>query len=262
MADFMAEEFFMAGELVLLVDRKDRRYLIRLEAGQDFHTHQGVVSHDEIIASKEGATVRSSGGGKFLVYRPTLADYILKMPRGAQVIYPKDIGAILMFADIAPGQKILETGIGSGALSLSLLRLGTEVTGYDINERFAERAKANVAGFLGADALKHYKVKIHDSYEGLEEENFDRLLLDLPEPWRVIPHAHEVVRAGGIVLAYSPSIIQVSRFTQACTQAGFGEIETLEVLHRGWHVEGQAVRPNHRMVAHTGFLTRARVLGG
>lgn len=251
---------FEAGDLALLVDRKGRRYLVKLAPGQEFHTHTGVVSHDDIISVAEGVVVRSSGNGRFVAYHPTLSDYILKMPRGAQVIYPKDIGAVLMFADIAPGQKILETGVGSGALSLALLRLGAEVTGYDISDKFAERAKANVENFLGPDALKNYKVKIQDSYEGIAEGGFDRMLLDLPEPWRLVPYMSEVLRPGGIALAYSPSIIQVSRFRQACSEAEFKEAETIEVLQRGWHVQGQAVRPDHRMVAHTGFLTRVRVL--
>jgi len=250
---------FEAGDLALLVDRKGRRYLVKLVAGQQFHTHTGVVAHDDIISLAEGAVVRSGGSGRFMAYRPTLSDYILKMPRGAQVIYPKDIGAVLMFADIAPGQKILETGVGSGALSLALLRLGAEVTGYDISHKFAERARANVANFLGAEALEHYQVKIQDSYEGIAEGGFDRMLLDLPEPWRLVPYMSEVMRPGGIALAYSPSIIQVSRFRQACAEAEFTSTDTIEVLQRGWHVQGQAVRPDHRMVAHTGFLTRVRV---
>lgn len=252
---------FCAGELALLLDRKGRRYLIRLKAGASFQSHTGTLPHDDIISSPPAVELRNSGGSRFTAYRPTLEDYILKMPRGAQVIYPKDLGAILMFADIAPGQKILESGIGSGALSMALLRIGAKIVGYEINEQFAERAHANVREFLGAAALKRYNVKIADSYAGIKHRGFDRMLLDLPEPWRVVPHAPSAVRAGGIVLSYSPSILQVSQFTEACHQAGLGEVETIEVLHRGWHVKGQAVRPDHRMVAHTGFLTRAKILG-
>ena len=253
---------FAPGELALLVDRKDRRYLIRLAPGEEFHTHAGVLLHDHILATAAGSEVRASSGSRFVAHHPTLADYILKMPRGAQIIYPKDIGAILMLADIAPGQKILETGVGSGALSLALLRLGVEIVGYDLNEKFAERAQANVAGFLGAEALERYTVKIHDSYTGIPDQGFDRVLLDLPEPWQVVPHLAQAARNGALALAYSPSAIQVSQFCEACEAAGFVELETLEVMHRGWHVKGSAVRPNHRMVAHTGFLTRARIVHG
>ena len=247
-----------AGEQVLLIDRKQRRYLIRLAAGEEFHTHSGIVPHDQIIGEQEGIELRTASGSVFQIWRPTLSDYILKMRRGAQVIYPKDIGTILMYADIVPGMKILETGVGSGALSLALLRFGAEITGYEMSEEFAERAKRNVAGFLGEEALSRYRVEIRDSYEGIDGSDYDRVLLDLPEPWQVAPHARDALVPGGIVLAYTPSILQASKFREACQQHKFLAAETIEVLHRGWHIEGQAVRPDHRMVAHTGFLTKAR----
>ena len=247
-----------AGEQVLLVDRKQRRYLVRLAAGAEFHTHSGILPHDQIIGEQEGIELRTASGSVFQIWRPTLSDYILKMRRGAQVIYPKDIGTILMYADIAPGMKILETGIGSGALSLALLRFGAEITGYEISEEFAERARRNVAGFLGEEALDRYRVEIRDAYEGIDGSDYDRVLLDLPEPWQVAPHAIEALAPGGIILAYTPSIMQASKFREACQQHKFLAAETIEVLHRSWHIEGQAVRPDHRMVAHTGFLTKAR----
>ena len=247
-----------AGEQVLLVDRKQRRYLVRLAAGEEFHTHSGILPHDQIIGEQEGVELRTASGSVFQIWRPTLSDYILKMRRGAQVIYPKDIGTILMYADIAPGMKILETGIGSGALSLALLRFGAEVTGYEISEEFAERAQRNVAGFLGEEALSSYRIEIRDAYEGIDGSDFDRVLLDLPEPWQVAPHARDALAPGGIILAYTPSILQASKFREACQQHKFLAAETIEVLHRSWHIEGQAVRPDHRMVAHTGFLTKAR----
>ena len=247
-----------AGELVLLIDRKQRRYLIRLCEGSEFHTHSGIVPHDEIIGQQEGTELRTATGSVFQIWRPTLSDYILKMRRGAQVIYPKDIGAIVMYADIAPGMKILETGIGSGALSLALLRLGANITGYEISQEFADRAQQNVADFLGDDALSRYHIEIRDSYEGIDGTDFDRAILDLPEPWQVVPYARDALVPGGIILAYTPSITQASKFREACLQHNFLAAETIEVLHRSWHIEGQAVRPDHRMVAHTGFLTKAR----
>lgn len=249
-----------AGDLVLLVDQKSRRYLVELSVGGEFGTHAGVVPHDAIIGQPEGAHASSTRGQAFRVYRPTLSDFILEMPRGAQVIYPKDIGPILMMADIGPGMRVFESGVGSGALSMGMLRAGATITGYEIREDFAARAKKNVARFLGEEVTDRYDVQIRDSYEAIDERNIDRVVLDLPEPWNVVPHLPEVLRAGGIFLSYSPSITQVTQVRTALKRAGFSEASTTEVLHRSWHIDGPAVRPDHRMVAHTGFLTTARLL--
>jgi len=246
------------GERVLLVDAKERRYLISLRAGASFHTHVGIVDHDNLIGTPEGSTVLGSTGRRFLVVRPTLSDAVLKMPRGAQVIYPKDLGAILIEADIAPGDRVLEAGVGSGALSMALLRAGADVVGYELRDDFAERARSNVASMLGPDA--RYRVEIRDVYEGIDESGLDRILLDLPEPWRVLPHAARALRPGGILCAYLPSINQTSQLRAALEHHGFGMASTLEVLHRTWHVEERSVRPDHRMVGHTGFLSSARLL--
>ncbi len=247
-----------AGDRILLVDAKERRYLITLRAGANFHTHAGIVDHDDLIGGREGATILGSTGRRFLAVRPTLSDAVLKMPRGAQVIYPKDLGAILIEADIAPGVRVLEAGVGSGALSMALLRAGAEVVGYELREDFAERARSNVAA-MGAGSDR-YRVEIRDVYQGVEEEGLDRILLDLPEPWRVLPHAGGALRPGGILCAYLPTINQTSQLRAALDQSGFGLASTLEVLHRTWHVETRSVRPDHRMVGHTGFLTTARLL--
>jgi tRNA (adenine57-N1/adenine58-N1)-methyltransferase len=247
-----------AGERVLLVDAKQRRYLITLRPGASFHTHVGIVDHDDLIAAREGSTILGSTGRRFLVVRPTLSDAVLKMPRGAQVIYPKDLGAILMEADIAPGVHVLEAGVGSGALSMALLRTGAEVVGYELRDDFADRARANVAAMLG-DAAP-YRVELRDVYEGIGERGLDRILLDLPEPWRVLPHARSAMRPGGILCAYLPSINQTAQLRHALDECGFGMATTLEVLHRTWHIEDRSVRPDHRMVGHTGFLTSARLL--
>ena len=250
---------FEPGEPVLLIDRKSRRYLFDLAAGREFHTHTGVISHDEIIGVPEGTRLRSTRGSYFLALRPTLADAVLKMPRGAQVIYPKDIGPILMLADIFPGARVLEAGVGSGALSMALLRAGAVVTGYERREDFCARARANVERFCGSGALERYRTEVRDVYEGIDETELDRVVLDLPEPWQVVPHASVALRTGGILLAYTPSIVQVQRLRRALDDSPFDLHETVEVLQRGWHVEGDAVRPNHRMVAHTGFLTVSRL---
>ncbi len=252
---------FEAGERVLLFDTKGRRYLVQLAAGGEFHTHAGPVPHDDLIGREEGLVLRSSRGARYTAVRPTLAEVVLKMPRGAQVIYPKDLGPILIMADVFPGARVFESGLGSGALSMALLRAGAEVTGYEIRPDFAARAQANVAAFLGAEILDHYHVEIRDAYDGVDETGFDRAVLDLPEPWRVVKAAETALRPGGILVAYLPTIGQVSTYRDTLERSAFGLAETIEVLQRSWHVEGQSVRPDHRMVAHTGFLTSARLLG-
>jgi tRNA (adenine57-N1/adenine58-N1)-methyltransferase len=250
-----------AGERVLLIDNKKRRYLVVLQPGGEFHSHSGFVSHDDVIGGAEGMQARSTRGTSYQVLRPTLADFVLKMPRGAQVIYPKDLGPILMMADIFPGARVLESGVGSGALSMTMLRAGAVVTGYELREDFANRAQANVSSFLGEEAMGRYDVHLRDCYEGIDGTGFDRVVLDLPEPWNVVKHAQGALAGGGILLAYTPSITQAVQLREAMEESDFAMAETIEVLNRSWHIEGQAVRPDHRMVAHTGFLTSARLLG-
>ena len=251
-----------AGELIMLVDRKKRRYLTTLKDGGEFHSHAGALPHDDVIGQEEGQEFRSGKGAAYLVVRPTLSDFVLKMKRGAQVIYPKDLGPILIQADIFPGARVLESGLGSGALSMTLLRAGANITGYEVREDFAEQAVANVSEFLGEEVLERYDVHVRSSYEPFEHSDFDRVVLDLPEPWEVVPHTTDTLVTGGLILAYTPSIIQAAKFKSALNEHGFGMAETMEVLNRGWHVEPDqnAVRPDHRMVAHTGFLTTARKL--
>jgi tRNA (adenine57-N1/adenine58-N1)-methyltransferase len=251
---------FQAGDRVLLVDSKQRRYLVTLAEGGEFHSHAGFVPHEQLIGQEDGTVVTSTRNAKYTAFRPTLTDFVLKMPRGAQVIYPKDLGPLLLLADVYPGARGFESGVGSGAMSMTLLRAGAEVFGYELREDFAARARRNVESFLGADALERYDVEVRDSYEGIDHRDVDRVVLDLPEPWRVVPHAEKVLRPGGIFVAYTPSIVQVSQLRQALDASGFQLPETVEVLNRTWHVEGASVRPDHRMVAHTGFLTHARLL--
>ena len=247
-----------AGERVLLVDPRGRRYLVRLAAGGAFHTHAGIVAHDDLIGRAEGSAVAASTGRRFLAFRPTLAEVVLKMPRGAQVIYPKDLGAILLAADVGPGMRVLEAGVGSGALSMALLRAGAQVVGYEIRPDFAAQARANVKALLGEEVP--YRVEGRDVYEGIEETGLDRVVLDLPEPWRALPHVRRALRSGGILLSYLPSITQVAELRRELDRQGFAMAETAELLRRTWHVEARSVRPDHRMVAHTGFLTTARLL--
>jgi tRNA (adenine57-N1/adenine58-N1)-methyltransferase len=251
---------FEPGERVLLFDTKGRRYLVSLEKGGEFHSHTGTVAHDAILGQEDGSTARSSRGARYIAVRPTLAEVVLKMPRGAQVIYPKDLGPILVMADIFPDARVLEAGLGSGALSMTLLRAGADVTGYEIRDDFAARAVANVTSFLGEGVLSRYHVQVRDLYEGIDEKGLDRVLLDLPEPWRAVKHAAGALRPGGIILSYLPSVPQVMTLREALDDAGFAMAETVEVMQRSWHIDGQAVRPDHRMVGHTGFLTSARLL--
>ena len=247
------------GDLVQFLDSKGRRYQAVLTDGKEFHSHSGFVAHAEVIGLPEGSVVRTGRGQGYTVLRPTLAEFILKMPRGAQVIYPKDIGPLLMLADIGPGVRVFETGVGSGALSMAMLRAGAEIVGYELREDFANRARTNVEQFLGTESAARYRVELRDSYDGIDETDLDRVVLDLPEPWQVVPHAAGALHPGGILAAYTPSVMQVAQLRDALAASSFFGAETVEVLQRGWYVEGQAVRPDHRMVGHTGFLTTARL---
>jgi tRNA (adenine57-N1/adenine58-N1)-methyltransferase len=260
--DALPDRSLRAGERVLLIDRKKRRYLVTLEEGAEFHSHSGFIPHASIIGQPEGAVLRSTRGANYSVFRPTLSDFVLKMPRGAQVIYPKDLGAILMHADIFPGARVLESGVGSGALSMTLLRAGAVVHGYELREDFAARARKNVESFCTPEMVDNYSIEVRDCYEGIDLEGLDRIVLDLPEPWQVVPHAEQALRPGGILVAYTPAITQAVALRERLVDTGFQLAETMEVLHRGWNIDGMSVRPDHRMVAHTGFLTHARLLPG
>ena len=250
-----------AGEQIIVVDSKGRQYLVLLDPAGEFHTHTGVVPHTLFLGEDEGVTVRSTTGARYTAVRPTLSEFVLRMPRGAQVIYPKDLGPILLIADIYPGVRVLEAGVGSGALSMTMVRAGADVTGYELRDDFAERAQKNVRSFLGEEAGERYRVQVRDIYDGIDERGLDRIVLDLPEPWQVVKHAQVALRPGGIIVAYTPSIMQAAHFRETLAESDFELAETVEFLRRTWHVEGQAVRPDHRMVAHTGFLTSARLLG-
>lgn len=250
----------VVDDLVLLIDNKDRRYLVTLDTTGEFHSHAGVLPHTELIGQPEGVEVSTTKGQRFRAFRPTLEEFVLAMPRGAQVIYPKDIAPMLMLGDIGPGMKVFESGIGSGALSMALLRAGAHITGYELREDFAAKAKKNVTAFLGEDAHEHYDIHIRSAYDPIDGDDFDRVMLDLPEPWQVVPHAEKAMKPGGVLVAYTPSITQAHRLRDALSLGRFTHASTMEVLNRGWHIEGMAVRPDHRMVAHTAFLTRARLL--
>lgn len=248
---------FASGEKALFIDSKQRRYLVTLNPEGEFHSHSGFVAHANVIGQQPGLVAESTKGSKYIVLRPTLEDFVVEMPRGAQVIYPKDLAPMCMIGDIHPGVRVFETGIGSGALSMTMLRWGAHITGLELREDFLNRASSNVRSFLGEEALNRYDVSLGDSYEEVPDGEFDRVMLDLPEPWRVVPLAENILTPGGLLVAYTPSITQAVQVRESLGK-GWVDQRTLEVLHRTWHIEGMAVRPDHRMVAHTAFLTVAR----
>ncbi|MCX6526400.1 MAG: tRNA (adenine-N1)-methyltransferase [Actinobacteria bacterium] len=259
MSDYKASTF-ASGEKALFIDSKQRRYLLTLDDEGEFHSHSGFVPHATVIGQETGIIVESTKGARYLVLRPTLEDFVVEMPRGAQVIYPKDLAPICMLGDIHPGVRVWETGVGSGALSMTMLRWGANIVGTELREDFLNRARINVRSFLGEEALSRYDVSLGDSYLAPPPGRFDRVVLDLPEPWQVVPHAESVMVGGGILVAYTPSITQAVQVREALSKFWVDQ-RTLEVLHRTWHIEGMAVRPDHRMVAHTAFLTTARFVG-
>lgn len=250
------------GEPVMLLDRKDREYLARLEPGRPISIRGGKIAAADIIGRAEGIAVRSSVNEPFLVFRPSLPQLIPNLPRSAQVIYPKDIGPILVWADLFPGARVVEAGVGAGALSIALLRAvggDGELISYETREDFAEMAKKNVARYFGP--APNWTVNIGDVVAALEETDVDRVILDLPEPWHVIDAAWKSLRPGGILLCYLPTVLQVKGLVDALREdKRFACIETSESLMRFWHFKGMSARPQHRMVAHTGFLTSARRL--
>ncbi len=253
-------ESFLAGGRALLIDEKGREAFVKLREGGQSHTHAGFILHDEILGKPDGYLYTTNTGAHFVALIPGLDDTVLKMPRGAQVIYPKDLGAILIQADIFPGSNVLEAGVGSGAMSMALVRAGANVTGYEIRADFADRALKNVAMLARRGNQGSYRILLRDIYHGISELGYDRVILDLPEPWEVTPHLPGALVAGGRVCAYQTSINQVVEFKHSLVRMGFSFVKTVEVLERGWYIQGRAVRPDHRMVAHTGFLTSARYI--
>jgi tRNA (adenine57-N1/adenine58-N1)-methyltransferase len=253
---------FQPDEPVILLDRKEREYLARLDARRGISIRGGKIAVDGIIGRDEGSVVRSSVNEPFLVFRPSLPQLIPNLPRSAQVIYPKDIGPILLWADLFPGARVVEAGVGAGALSMALLRaIGDtgQLISYEVREDFAELAKKNVARFFGP--APNWMVKMGDVSLDLVENNIDRVILDLPEPWQVIERAWNALRPGGFLLCYLPTVLQVKSLVDALrNDKRFACIETSENFMRFWHFKGMSARPQHRMVAHTGFLTSARRL--
>ena len=250
---------FRPGELALLLDRKSRRYMLTLEETETFHSHLGRLQHDQLIGGSVGGWYRTDRGHTLLAVRPTLGDYVRQMPRGPQIIYQKDLGNIVSFADIYPGATVIEGGLGSGALTAALLRAvgptGRVIT-YEIDESVLPKAMRNI-GRVIPDA-SNLEVKIGSIYEGIDERDVDRVVLDVPEPWQAAGPIADALVMGGVMLSFLPTILQVHRLGGALEQDGrFQLVESMETLLRTWHVTERSVRPDHRMVAHSGFLTTA-----
>ncbi|MDE2938785.1 MAG: tRNA (adenine-N1)-methyltransferase [Chloroflexota bacterium] len=259
---------FQDGDMVLLQDRKARRYLTTLSQGQVFHCHLGRLAHDGLIGHSVGGWYRTDRGHTLLAVRPTLGEFVRQMPRGPQIIYSKDLGNIVAFADIFPGATVVESGLGSGALTAALLRAVGEkgrVITYEIEESVVPRAMANIQRVIPHTA--NLTVTIGDVYQGIEESQVDRVVLDVPEPWQAVAGVADALVMGGIMISFLPTILQVHQLAGALEEDGrFQMIETLETLLRPWHVTERSVRPAHRMVAHSGFLTTSvrcmpRVIG-
>jgi tRNA (adenine57-N1/adenine58-N1)-methyltransferase len=251
------------GDLILLVDKVGRRHRVRLKAGERHSLHSGIVNHDDLIGGPEGVIVTTQLGARLLAVRPTFAEQVTGRVRQAQPIYPKDLGAILVAADLHPGARVLEAGTGTGALTLAALRaVGKDglVVSYEQREEFLEAARRAIVDTFG-EVPPNLTLKLGDVYLGVDERDMDRVLLDLPEPWQAVPAAKAALRPGGIVFAHCPNVSQVQRFFDCLREVrGFGMLEVFEVLQRGWTVRGRSLRPSHRMVAHTGFLCFARRL--
>ena len=252
---------FRAGDLVQLTDTKGRHHTFALQAGKQFHTHKGSFEHDALIGRPEGSVVRTTGGMDYLALRPLLSDYVLSMPRGAAVVYPKDAAQIVAMADVYPGARVLEAGVGSGALTCSLLRAVGDtgsVHSYERREDFAKIAEKNVRSFFGAPHPA-WTLTVGDLVASIEPDEIDRAVLDMLAPWECVDAVAKVLVAGGVLICYVATTTQLSRAVEAIRGHGrFAEPTAWESMVRTWHVEGLAVRPDHRMVGHTGFLVTAR----
>ncbi|WP_037571031.1 tRNA (adenine-N1)-methyltransferase [Phaeacidiphilus oryzae] len=252
---------FQVGDQVQLTDPKGRHHTITLEPGKSFHTHKGAFSHDELIGAPEGTVVRTTGKTEYLALRPLLPDYVLSMPRGAAVVYPKDSGQIITMADIFPGARVVEAGVGSGALSMALLRAvgdSGSLSSYERRSDFAEIAQANVERYFGGPHPA-WRLTIGDLQDNLAETEVDRVVLDMLAPWECLDAVSKALVPGGVLCCYVATTTQLSTTVEALRGHGtFTEPQAWESLVRTWHVEGLAVRPDHRMIGHTGFLLTAR----
>ena len=253
--------YFAAGDRIQLTDPKGKLYSFTITPGKEWHTHKGWIVHDELIGIPEGSVVSTTAGLKFTAFKPLLADYVLTMPRGATIVYPKDAAMIVGLADIYPGARVLEAGVGSGALTISLLRaVGPDGKVNSIERRadFAENAHSNVSNYFG-EKPANWSLSVGDLQDQNFESEYDRVVLDMLAPWECVDLAARALRPGGVFLAYVATTTQLSVTAEALKDDGrFTEPESSETIVRGWHHEGLAVRPQQRMIGHTGFLIQSR----
>jgi tRNA (adenine57-N1/adenine58-N1)-methyltransferase len=253
--------YFQAGDRIQLTDPKGKLYSFTITPGKEWHTHKGWITHDDLIGLPEGSVVSTTAGLKFTAFIPLLADYVLSMPRGATIVYPKDAAMIVGVADIYPGARVLEAGVGSGALTLSLLRaVGPTGSVHSVERRqdFADNATANITDYFG-EKPSNWSLEVGSVQEQIVDGEFDRVILDMLAPWECVEMAAKVLRPGGVFLAYVATTTQLSATAQALKDdCHFTEPESSETIVRGWHHEGLAVRPQQRMIGHTGFLIQSR----
>jgi tRNA (adenine57-N1/adenine58-N1)-methyltransferase len=256
-----SDGYFQAGDRVQLTDPKGKLYSFTITPGKEWHTHKGWITHDDLIGIPEGSVVSTTAGLKFTAFIPLLADYVLSMPRGATIVYPKDAAMIVGSADVYPGSRVLEAGVGSGALTISLLRaVGKDGYLHSIERRddFAKNARENVTNYFG-DAPANWRLDVDSFQDYPHIETFDRVILDMLAPWECVATSADVLRPGGVFLAYVATTTQLSATAEALKEDGrFTEPESSETLVRGWHHEGLAVRPQQRMIGHTGFIIQSR----
>jgi tRNA (adenine57-N1/adenine58-N1)-methyltransferase len=257
----MIDRSFKYGDRVQFTDPKGKLYSITLIAGGEWHTHKGWLKHDEIVGKPEGSIFTTNGDLKFQAFRPLFTDYVLSMPRGATIIYPKDLAMILGVADIKPGVRVLESGVGSGALTLALIRaIGDQgvLESVEIRDDFAQISRDNVKNYFGGEPL-NWKLVVGAFQDQKYKPEWDRVVLDMLSPWECVQTAADALVPGGVLLAYVATTTQLSKFAEALKDSDlFTEPESTESIVRGWHHEGLAVRPQHRMIGHTGFLIFAR----
>jgi tRNA (adenine57-N1/adenine58-N1)-methyltransferase len=253
--------YFSEGDRIQLTDPKGKMYTFTITQGKEWHTHKGWIVHNDLIGLPEGSVVSTSAGLKFTAFKPLLGDFVLSMPRGATIVYPKDAAMILGVADVFPGAKVIEAGVGSGALSISLLRaIGSngELASFERREDFAEIAKENVKTYFG-EIPSQWKLTVGSVQEFSTQKKYDRVILDMLAPWECVAFASEVLRPGGVFLAYVATTTQLSATAEALKEDGrFTEPLSSETIVRDWHHEGLAVRPMQRMIGHTGFLIVSR----
>jgi tRNA (adenine57-N1/adenine58-N1)-methyltransferase len=253
--------YFSEGDRIQLTDPKGKMYTFTITAGKEWHTHKGWIVHNDLIGLPEGSVVSTSAGLKFTAFKPLLGDFVLSMPRGATIVYPKDAAMIIGVADVFPGAKVIEAGVGSGALSISLLRaIGKDgkLFSFERREDFAEIARENVKTYFGSFPSQ-WQLEVGSVQESSTNEKYDRVILDMLAPWECVAFAADVLRPGGVFLAYVATTTQLSATAEALKEDGrFTEPLSSETIVRDWHHEGLAVRPMQRMIGHTGFLIVSR----